>query len=132
MVCLQGFSNPTDLKAVSYIRNALIHYCSSRRVLAAEETEPQEERKNDTPLDCSGRTALRREQCGVIAPCRSCCSTEISQRDCATVVSDVFPLPSPRFPSSRFAPHHTFLGEAVNVGSRNSEGSRDIRDVTLQ
>jgi hypothetical protein len=40
-------------------------------------------------------------------------------------------LPSPRFSSPRFTPHHAFLGDAVNDGSRNSkEGSRDLRDVT--
>jgi hypothetical protein len=32
-----------------------------------------------------------------------------------------FPIPSPRFPSPRFAPHHAFLGDAVTGGSRNSK-----------
>jgi hypothetical protein len=47
----------------------------------------------------------------------------LKERDCATVVSDVFPY-------SRFAPHRTLLGYAVNTGLRNSkEGPRDVRDV---
>jgi hypothetical protein len=60
---------------------------------------------------------------GVITPCGSCWNSETSKRDCATVVSYVFPSP-------RFAPHHTFLGDAVNAASRNSkERSCDLHDV---
>jgi hypothetical protein len=48
----------------------------------------------------------------------------LKERDCATVVSDVFPHP-------RFAPHRALLGYAVNNGLYNSkEGPRDLRDVT--
>jgi hypothetical protein len=37
----------------------------------------------------------------------------------------------PRLPCPRFVPHHAFLCDAANVGSRNSEeGSRDLRYVT--
>jgi hypothetical protein len=51
-------------------------------------------------------------------------NSETPKRDCATVVSDVFPYP-------RFAPHRALLGYAVNTGLRNSkEGQRDLRDIT--
>jgi hypothetical protein len=33
-------------------------------------------------------------------------------------------------PVPRFAPHRALPGYAVNTGSRNSDGSRDLRDVT--
>jgi hypothetical protein len=35
------------------------------------QAQPSAERNGETPLGCSGRTALRREQCDVIAPCGS-------------------------------------------------------------
>jgi hypothetical protein len=44
-------------------------YCSGLEVITAEETEPHKER---TTLGCSGRIALRREQCGVFTPYKNC------------------------------------------------------------
>jgi hypothetical protein len=47
----------------------------------------------------------------------------LKKRDCATVVSDVFPYP-------HFAPHHTLLGYAVTTGLHNlKEGLCDLRDI---
>jgi hypothetical protein len=36
-----------------------------------ESTAPEKGRKDDTPLGYSGLTALRREQCGIFAPCKN-------------------------------------------------------------
>jgi hypothetical protein len=33
---------------------------------------PREKRNSDAPLGYSGRTALRREQCGIFMPCKNC------------------------------------------------------------
>jgi hypothetical protein len=50
-------------------------------------------------------------------------SRNLKKRNCATVVSDVFPYP-------RFTPHRMLLGYAITTGLHNSkEGPRDLRDV---
>jgi hypothetical protein len=60
------------------------------------------ERKGDTPLGCSGRTALRREQCGVIAPCGDLLKfRNLKESDCATVAEGCRALPP--LPSPLFA-----------------------------
>jgi hypothetical protein len=53
------------------------------------QAKPSEERKGNTPSGCSGRTALRREQCRVFTPFKNC-KFETRSRDYATVDEAVF------------------------------------------
>jgi hypothetical protein len=60
---------------------------SHRKVML--QAQPSEGRKGDTPLGCSERTALRREQCGLFTSCKNC-NIETCSRDYATVDEAVF------------------------------------------
>jgi hypothetical protein len=65
--------------------------CRNRRPSTDIKSRGLENKRNsDVPLGYSGRTALKREKCGVFAPCKNCGSTETSKHARNNKITSVY------------------------------------------